>query len=113
MNTQNLNLGQMFGDATNYIKQYPGTAAGIGLAGALNVDGLFDNNKILGQAGGTALGALGAKLLAPKLLGGAALNVPSQVFLALAGGGLGSLYDKLRASKETNYNNMKKQNRGR
>jgi hypothetical protein len=76
------------------IKAHPWQAAGTGLGLGINAAGLFDNDKMLGQAIGTVGGALLSKPLGLGAYG--ALNS------ALIGGGLGSLFDTLRAAKEKN-----------
>ncbi len=66
---------------------------GYGLGGAMNVAGLTDNDKFGGQIGGAALGgALGYMGMLP---GG--ISAPAA---AMAGGAIGSLFDKLRAKRE-------------
>lgn len=76
------------------IKAHPWQAAGTGLGLGINAAGLFDNDKLIGQAVGTIGGALMSKPLGLGAYG--ALNS------ALIGGGLGSLFDTLRAAKEKN-----------
>ena len=69
-----------------YMKAHPWMSTGLGIGGAANLAGLFDNNKIGGVA-----------------------TIPFQmtpqgrVLTAMIGGGLGSLYDKLAAEKEQAY----------
>ena len=69
-----------------------------GITGAMNIGGLFDNNKIGGQLGGAALGT-GIGFL-PQLLQAAPLDPKYKVLLGMGGGAIGSLFDKLRAEKE-------------
>lgn len=78
------------------MRAHPFKTAGIGLGGLMNVSGLFDNDKIIGQAAGLGAGGLAAKYLLPKFgVGGIANGA-----LAVMGGGtLGSLFDKLMAKK--------------
>ena len=66
---------------------YKALALGGSIVG--NLGGLTDDDKIGGQIGGAALGALST-----KLLGG------SPVVAGLIGGNLGTLFDKLRSQKE-------------
>lgn len=78
------------GNALNILGSYTGahplkTAAGIGL-GAMNVGGLTDNDYTGGQIAGSLIGGLGS-----KFLGGGFSPIAT-----LAGGALGSLFDKLR-----------------
>lgn len=81
------------------MKAHPFKSTGIGLGALVNAAGLFDNDKLFGQLAGGGLGALaGAKLL-PKVIGGPA-TIPNVLLTTLAGGGLGSLFDKLRAKKD-------------
>lgn len=82
----------------NYMKAHPGRAAGLGVLGASNVAGLFDNNKLLGQIGGAALGGLTSAGLA-------AAGVPwahgvNLAWAPMIGGTLGSMFDALRAKNE-------------
>lgn len=76
------------------IKANPGMSAGLGLAGAANVAGLFDNDKI----GGQLLGGVGGYAI-PKLMG-STWGPAGMALSTLGGGALGSLFDKLRAQKE-------------
>ena len=61
------------------------TAAGVGL-GAMNIGGLTDNDYYGGQIAGSLIGGLGS-----KFLGGGFSPMAT-----MAGGALGSLFDKLR-----------------
>lgn len=76
------------------IKAHPWKAAGTGLGLGINAAGLFDNDKMLGQAVGTVGGALLSKPFG--------LGAYGTLNSALIGGGLGSLFDTLRAAKEKN-----------
>lgn len=93
-------LADLFKQLGGYAKAHPYATAGTGLNAAANVAGLFDNDKLLGQGAGAALG-----YFAPQLLG-LALGKPVSVSplmranLAMGGGTLGSLFDNLRAKKE-------------
>ena len=98
-NAQAVPLADLFKHLGGWVKSNPKTAIGTGLNAAGNVAGLTDNDKLLGQGVGTALG-----LAAPMILG--KLGIPVQVGklgkanLAMAGGNLGALFDNLRAKKE-------------
>lgn len=74
------------------IKAHPFAAGALGLAGATNLAGLVDNNKVGAQLIG---GAAGAAL--PALFGASPMTT---IALGATGGALGSLFDKLRAKKE-------------
>ena len=82
----------------DFVKANPWETAGYGITGAMNIGGLFDNDKIGGQLGGAALGT-GLGFL-PQLLQAAPLDPKYKVLLGMTGGALGSLFDKLRAEKE-------------
>lgn len=84
---------------SNYIQANPGMAAALGIGGAANLAGLFDNDKIGGQLGGLAGAGALAHFAAPSL-GIPALDPQTQIAIALAGGGLGALFDNMRAKKE-------------
>ena len=94
--------------AVQSAKMHPWATAAGGVTGALNIAGLFDNDKV----GGQLLGA-GAGLAIPALLakGGAisALNPGTAAIISGAGGALGSLFDKLRAKKEAEQQAMYQQ----
>lgn len=78
--------------ATDFIGNHPYKSLGLGVGTAANLGGLFDNNKLAGQL----IGGLGGAGLSY------ALNAtPYGMALAgLTGGGIGSLFDKLRAKQE-------------
>lgn len=81
----------------NAIRSHPFKTAGIVGGGIANIAGLTDNDKVGGQIAGLAGGAF-----LPLVLGAAS---PSTYILgSLAGGTLGSLFDKLRARQEQDYN---------
>lgn len=95
-----MTLKQVFDKGWGAVKAHPWQAAGTGLLGAANLGGLFDNNKLLGQGIGAALGAA-----APAIFTGITkipLNIGTlgRVNLAMGGGALGSLFDTLRAKQE-------------
>lgn len=78
----------------NWIGDHKLKSAGIGALGAANIGGLLDNPYWGGQAIGGLAGGLGVPLIASKL--GIPMSVSSKLMSGLAGGGLGSLFDKLR-----------------
>ena len=78
------------------MKAHPFKTAGGALLGGANLAGLFDNDKIIGQAAGLGAGGLAAKYLLPKLgVGG----IANGALAVMGGGALGSLFDKLMAKK--------------
>lgn len=78
-----------------YAKAHPfKTAAGVGL-GAMNVGGLTDNDYYGGQIAGLLAGGLGS-----KFLGGGFSPIAT-----MAGGALGSLFDKLRQKQADSNQN--------
>lgn len=83
------------------VKTHPFAAGALGLAGAANIAGLVDNNKVGGQLIG---GAAGAAL--PALFGASPMTT---IALGATGGALGSLFDKLRAKKEAEQQSMYQQ----
>lgn len=93
-------LTDLFKQLGGYVKAHPYASAGTGLNAAANVAGLLDNDKLLGQGAGAALG-----YFAPQLLG-LAFGKPISVSplmranIAMGGGTLGALFDNLRAKKE-------------
>lgn len=84
-------LGTMF----NAMKAHPFQSAGLGILGAGNVAGLFDNDKFGGQIGGATLGAIGSGLMHAAGVSGVPL-----AWAPLAGGAIGALWDTSRAAKE-------------
>ena len=86
------------GNLGNYIKSNPAMSAGLAGTGLANIAGLFDNDKIGGQAIGLAGGGALGQFLLPQLM----TNVSPQakVLTALGGGTLGALFDNLRQKKE-------------
>ena len=74
------------------VKAHKGASIGTGLNAAGNIAGIVDNDKLLGQVLGTAGGAL----LASKGLQLGPLGVAN---MAMGGGNLGALFDKLREKK--------------
>lgn len=96
-------LGAMFGKLkgaapVQWTMAHPGPAALLAGGGALNVAGLFDNDKVGGQlvgaGAGAGLGALASHLLKRKL------GVPGYIGAALLGGGIGSGIDMLRSKRD-------------
>lgn len=86
-------LKTMTSGAWENIKAHKGASIGTGLNAAGNIAGVVDNDKLLGQVLGTAGGAL----LASKGLQLGPLGIAN---MAMGGGNLGALFDKLRAKKE-------------
>ena len=85
--------------AGKWIKANPLPTAGLGLLGAGNIAGLFDNPNVGGQLLGAGLGTAGA-LGIPKLLGKAALPAPLSAAIGMGGGALGALFDSAVAKQE-------------
>ena len=79
-----------------FMKAHPYQSAGLGILGGANVAGLFDNNKLLGQLGGAAAGAL-ADIPIHALTGATGVNL---AWAPMVGGAIGSLFDKAREAKE-------------
>lgn len=78
------------------MRAHPFKTAGIGLGGLMNVSGLFDNDKLIGQVAGLGAGGLAAKYILPKFgMGG----IANSALAVMGGGALGSLFDKLMAKK--------------
>ena len=93
-------LGDLFKQLGGWVKANPWAAAGTGLNAAGNVAGLMDNDKLLGQAAGAALGYFAPGILG-KVLGKNIIASPlMQANLAMGGGNLGALFDNLRAKQE-------------
>lgn len=90
-------------NAGTYMKAHPWMSAGLGVTGASNLAGLFDNSKV----GGQALGLLGGAGVGYKLLPMIMQNVSPQakVLATLGGGTLGALFDSLRQKREDELNN--------
>lgn len=98
--------------AIAYAKANPGTATALGLGGAANLAGLLDGNGVGGQLIGAGLGGA-ASFLAPEFLDIAPLPTQTKIALTLAGGGLGALFDNLRAKKDQVYERAQQMNNGR
>jgi hypothetical protein len=98
----------MLKNAGAFIKENPRKSFATGLNATGNIAGLFDNDKILGQAAGTALGALAPKLLSkipgPVGMFAGGLGALGKANSAMIGGNLGALFDNLRAKKEQEQN---------
>lgn len=75
------------------IKAHPFKAGGTALNAGLNLAGLFNDDKWLGQALGTAAGAL-----LPSVMGG--FSPLGTVNTAMLGGNIGSLFDTLNSKAE-------------
>ena len=96
-------LGAMFGKLkgsapVQWTMANKGPAALLAGGGALNLAGLFDNDKVGGQLVGAGAGA-GLGALASHLLG-KQLGVPGYIGAALLGGGIGSGIDILRSKRD-------------
>ena len=95
-----MTLKQVFDKGWGAVKAHPWQAAGTGILGAVNLGGLFDNNKLLGQGIGAGIGLATPKLIElitknPLKIGGL-----GRANLAMIGGGFGALFDALRAKQE-------------
>ena len=97
----NLKANPTINSISSYMKSKPWTSTFLGMGGAANLAGLFDNNKIGGQLLGGTLGGLATIPfdIAPQ----------GRALAAMLGGGLGSLYDKLAAKKEQEYTQQQQQ----
>ena len=80
------------------IKAHPLQAAGLGALGVANIAGLTDDDKI----GGQLVGTLGGGALAHFL----PVSPVAKLAIGMGGGTLGSLFDKLRAKKELEQQDM-------
>lgn len=109
VNSGQATLGQLGTTLKGYWQSQPflGKAAGAGLALG-NLGGFTDNDKFGGQLGGLALGGLGSKAL---MSSGAMSNPGAAALLTMAGGELGALFDKLRAKREGQRQQMQQQAR--
>lgn len=101
-------LGDLSGDITasqvgrlglEAAKAHPLKALGLGITGAQNIGGLFDNNKFGGQLGGAGLGYLASKFIGSG-------SPYGMVMAPLVGGALGAQFDKLRAAREQEQQQM-------
>ena len=93
-------LGDLFKRLGGWVGNHKGAALGTGLNAAMNVAGLLDNDKILGQGIGAALGGFAPKILGAMMKTPVAASPLAIANLAMIGGGLGSLFDNLRAKQE-------------
>ena len=94
-------LKNTLGMAKSAIKANPWKSAGLGAMGVANIAGLADNDKIGGQlVGGLAGGVI------PAVMG---VSPMTAIALGLGGGTLGSLYDKLRAKREAEQQDVYQQ----
>lgn len=88
--SQGVSLPQLAKLGVGAAKAHPLKALMYGGAGAANIGGLMDNDKLGGQLGGGALGYFASN----------ALGVGNPILGALMGGALGAQFDKLRAQRE-------------
>lgn len=95
---ENTGLSTTAALAKNWIGNHKLKSAGLGLTGAMNLGGLFDNEYLAGQGFGLVGGGLAGHFL-PKLLSKNPLTGSGMALATMAGGALGSLFDKLRAKK--------------
>ena len=93
-------LKDLFGRGWDWTKNHKLATAGTGLNALGNVAGLTDNDKLLGQAAGTAIGAFAPKLI--QKFTGIPINLGGlgKANLAMLGGNLGALFDTLRSKSE-------------
>lgn len=97
---ESIQLADLFKQLGGWVKTHPKSAIGTGLNAAGNVAGLVDNDKLLGQAAGLAIGAFAPGILG-KALGKKILLSPlMRANIAMGGGQLGALFDSLRAKQE-------------
>jgi hypothetical protein len=92
-------LKDLFSKGKGFVKANPKAALGTGFLGVTNIAGLTDNDKVLGQLAGTALGAAAPAII--QRVTGMPVNLGKlgRVNLAMGGGALGSLFDTLRSKK--------------
>lgn len=95
-----VDLKGLFKSLGSYVKAHPYASFGTGVNAAANVAGLVDNDKLLGQGVGTALGYFAPQLLGMLLKKPVSVSPLMRANLAMGGGTLGSLFDNLRAKKE-------------
>ena len=93
-------LGQLFNSLWGGMKANPLASVGTGLNAAANIGGLLDNDKLLGQVAGTALGAFAPGLLGKVVSKNIVASPLLRANLAMGGGTIGSLFDVLRAKQE-------------
>ena len=93
-------LGDLFKQLGGTVKAHPYASLGTGLNAAANVAGLVDNDKLLGQGAGAALGYFAPQLLGMLLKKPVSVSPLVRANLAMGGGTLGSLFDNLRAKRE-------------
>ena len=100
LNGQEVNksgLGATLGLGLNKINANRLKTAGLGITGAMNLAGLFDNDQMGGQIIGS-LGGLGAGAIAGAI--GIPIGGYGKALMTTTGGALGSLFDKLIAKKK-------------
>ena len=93
-------MNDLFKQLGGQIKAHPYASFGTGLNAAGNVAGLVDNDKLLGQGIGTALGYFAPQILGMLLKKPVSVSPLMRANLAMGGGNLGALFDNLRAKKE-------------
>ena len=91
-------LGTTTALAGNWMADNKLKTAGLAGTGLMNLAGLFDNDKIIGQLLGGAGGFAAGKLL-PGVLKANPLTGSGLALAVMGGGALGSLFDKLMAKK--------------
>ena len=92
----NMKLKQLASKLWGFTKNNPYKALGAGALGGANLAGMLDNEYWGGQAIGGGLGAA-IPLVINKL--GGSISPYASAMISMTGGGLGSLFDKLRAKK--------------
>lgn len=107
--SKGVTLGQTAKLGLNAAAEHPFYTAGLVGAGVGNIAGLTDNDKYGGQIGGLGLGGLGAYLLSRA---GVGVNPYVGTMMTLGGGALGSLFDKLRARKEQEQEQLQQYQQG-
>lgn len=95
---ENSGLGTTTALAENWMADHKLKTAGLGILGAGNVAGLFDNPNIIGQLAGLGGGFAAGKMLIPKITKNP-LTGSGMALATMGGGYLGSLFDKLMAKK--------------
>lgn len=97
---ENSGLGTTAALAGNWMADHKLKTAGLGLLGAGNIAGLFDNPNVIGQLAGLGGGFAAGKMLIPKITKNP-LTGSGMAIATMGGGFLGSIFDKLMAAKDT------------